>query len=117
MRGVRMNRSPEGVAAAGELPPAVPARRWSDLVGGLLANYGLLVLFVVVFAGFSLATPSTFFSAQNVRTIAASNAVVAILAIAAMLPLLVGQFDLSVGFQLGLAQTLCAGLMLKQGLS
>lgn len=86
-------------------------------MGGLLANYGLIVLFVVVFVGFSLATPSTFFTAQNVRTIAASNAVVAVLAIAAMLPLLVGQFDLSVGFQLGLAQTLCAGLMLKQGLS
>lgn len=112
----------EGIGTAAEpgapapAPVAAPPRRWSDVIGGLFANYGLIVLFVAVIAGFSLATPSTFFTAQNARTIASINAVVAILAIAAMLPLLVGQFDLSVGYQLGLAQTLCAGLMLKQGL-
>jgi ribose transport system permease protein len=39
---------------------------------------------------------------------------VALLALGAMVPLIVGQFDLSVGFQMGLAQTLCAGLIVNQ---
>jgi ribose transport system permease protein len=88
--------------------------RAGDLAGHVLAQYGLIVVFVLLVAFFSLVEPDTFFSKQNAQTIAASKAVVAILAFAAMAPLIVGQFDLSVGFQLGLTQTLCAGLMLNQ---
>lgn len=86
------------------------------LAGQIFAQYGLLVVFAVIVVVFSLAEPTTYFTQQNAQTITASNAVVAVLALGAMIPLVVGQFDLSVGFQLGLAQTLCAGLMLKQGL-
>jgi ribose transport system permease protein len=49
----------------------------------------------------------------NAKTIARTNAVVALLALGAMLPLCVGKFDISVGYQMGLAQALCAGLILK----
>jgi ribose transport system permease protein len=91
-------------------------RRASDLRSHAFAQYGLVFVFAVIVAIFSIAEPDTFFTAQNAKTIAAGKAVVAILALAAMLPLVVGQFDLSVGFQMGLSQTLCAGLILKQGL-
>jgi ribose transport system permease protein len=108
-----------GPTAESPLPGAPPrevGRGLRDLGSRLLANYGLILVFAVVVAAFSIATPETFFTTQNAKTIATGNAVVAILALAAMLPLIVGQFDLSVGFQLGLAQTLCAGFMLKQGM-
>jgi ribose transport system permease protein len=90
------------------------AGRFGDLGAKVLAQYGLLVVFAVLVAVFSFARPETFFTTQNAQTIAAGKAVVALLALGAMIPLVVGQFDLSVGFQLGLTQTICAGLMLKQ---
>lgn len=96
--------------------PAATSRRdrAGDLAGRVMAQYGLIVVFAALIGFFSVVQPNTFFTTQNAQTIAAGKAVVAILALAAMAPLIVGQFDLSVGFQLGLTQTLCAGLMLKQ---
>ncbi len=82
----------------------------------LLGKYSLVAVFVVVCVGFALADPQVFATAGNARTIASTNATVALLALAAMLPLAVGQFDISVGFQFGLAQGLCAGLMVNQHL-
>lgn len=111
-------------ASAGT-PPAAPgptsaarpvAGRLAESAIRGLAQYGLVVVFVILVAIFSLVEPSTFFTTLNAQTIAAGKAVVAVLALAAMVPLITGQFDLSVGFQLGLSQTLCAGFMLKQGL-
>lgn len=48
--------------------------------------------------------------------IASTNAVLALLALAAIAPLVAGQFDLSIGFTLSLAQSLAVGLVLHQGL-
>jgi ribose transport system permease protein len=88
-----------------------------DLATRAIAQYGLIVVFVVIVAFFSIINTDVFFTSENARTIATTNAVVAIVALAAMVPLVTGQFDLSLGFQVGLAQALCAGLMIKQGLS
>lgn len=82
----------------------------------LLAKYSLVVVLIAVAVGFAVSDPQVFATAANARTIASTNATVALLALAAMLPLAVGQFDISVGFQFGLAQGLCAGLFAKQHL-
>lgn len=106
---------PPATAAA---PPAAtdPPRGapLTELGARVLARYGLLVVFAVLVAFFSIARPGTFFTTENAQTIASGQAVVALLALGAMVPLIVGQFDLSVGFQMGFAQTLCAGLIVKQ---
>ncbi|MEA2466852.1 MAG: ribose transport system permease protein [Thermoleophilaceae bacterium] len=81
----------------------------------LFESYSLVVVFVGLIAIFSIAKPDTFFTAENARAIGSTQAVVAILALAAMVPLISGQFDLSVGFQMGLAQALCGGLAIKDG--
>jgi ribose transport system permease protein len=95
-----------------------PAGLTSGERAGDLANrYGLLVLFVGVVVLFSVLKPDTFPTLENAQAIASTQAVVALLALAATLPLVVGQFDVSIGFQLGLSQTLCAGLMIKNGWS
>jgi ribose transport system permease protein len=88
----------------------------SDWITRAFAQYGLVVVFAALVAAFSIAKPDTFFTTANAKTIASGYAVTAVLALAAMIPLVAGQFDLSVGFQMGLAQSLCAGLVIKQGL-
>jgi ribose transport system permease protein len=106
-------------AVAGE-PLAVPAEPRSSRAGSLVTRvfetYALVVVFVVLVAIFAALEPNTFFTTDNARTIGSTQAIVALLALAAMVPLISGQFDLSVGFQMGLAQALCGGLVIKSGL-
>lgn len=117
---IKSHPAPAAVTAAtAATTPTEPPRRpgferLGELGGRMLARYGLLVVFAVLVAFFSIARPSSFFTTQNAQTIASGQAVVAVLALGAMVPLIVGQFDLSIGFQMGLAQTLCAGLIVQQ---
>ena len=106
-----MSAEPHAKVVAGAAPRVSSSERLGDLAN----RYGLLVLFGVVVVLFSALKPDTFPTLENARTIASTQAVIALLALAATLPLIVGQFDVSIGFQLGLSQTLCAGLMIKNG--
>jgi ribose transport system permease protein len=100
------------VPSARRRAPA-PPQRVSDLVN----RYGLLGVFAVIVLLFSLLKPDTFPTTANAQSIASTQAVVALLALAATMPLIVGHFDVSIGFQLGLSQTLCAGLIINNGWS
>lgn len=82
--------------------------------GDLVERYGLVVVLVAIIVFFAVLRPSTYPTVLNAQAILSTQSVTAFLAMAAMLPLIVGQFDVSIGFQLGLAQGLCAGLMLRQ---
>ncbi len=82
-------------------------------LGELTATYGLAVVFVLVMVLFGLLRPSTFFSAININTILVGQSVTAMLALAEMIPLATRQFDLSVGFHLGMAQVLIVGLQVQ----
>jgi ribose transport system permease protein len=95
--------------------PAAPAS-YNDMLARFLVKYSLQLLFLGVVAIFSLALPSSYPTLLNAQTIASTNAVLAVLALAAIPALVTGQFDLSIGFQLALAQSLCAGLIIYQGL-
>lgn len=64
------------------------------------AILGILALTVLVF---SILEPETFFTPDNFLTIFQQQAVLACLALGLLLPLAVGEFDLSVGFILGLS--------------
>lgn len=90
-----VEREPRGVALA----------RW--------ALPGLLVLLVIIF---SIISTDTFATVANFTTIGQQQSVLAILAIAALLPLIIGAFDVSVGGNLGLGAILATGLAAKQGL-
>jgi ribose transport system permease protein len=98
-----------------------PSRRLSasalrHTASRLAGRYSLVLVFAAIVVAFSIAKPDVFPTTQNAQTIASTNAVIALLALAAMLPLVVGKFDISVGYQLGLAQGLCAGLIIKHGM-
>jgi ribose transport system permease protein len=99
--------------SATKRPRAMLARpAW---LGDLTSRYGLVGIFVLEIVFFSILRPSTFPTSADAQAIASTNAVVGLLALGAMVPLVVGQFDVSVGFQLGLSQTLCAGLIINDG--
>lgn len=75
---------------------------------GALERYSLLGLLLLTIVVFSLLEPDLFPTGANFRATMASQAVLAVAALAAMIPLLAGQFDLSVGANLGLAAVVFA---------
>src|ERR1700759_4911874 len=88
----------------------------SGAASNLLANFGLLFVFLLIMLVFGLLRPSSFFSATNLNAILVSQSVTAILALAVMAPLATKQFDLSVGYHLGMAQVFIVGLQVTTGL-
>src|SRR5947207_7180058 len=86
--------------------------RWS----GFGARYALVGVFAAIVVLFSILKSDTYPAADTWQAIASTQAVIALLALSALLPLIVGEFDVSIGFQLGLSQSLCAGLISRQGL-
>src|SRR4051812_50116512 len=96
-------------------PP--PGRRVTSSEGtSWLARYGLVLILILLVVGFSLAKPSSFATWDNYRSILNNEAVVVLLALAAMMPLIIGEFDLSVAGILGVGQALVTGLCALQGL-
>lgn len=74
--------------------PVVEARR-SPWWVGVAERYALFALFVIALVFFS-SQADGFYTSGNFRVVLSSQAPLVIIAIAAMLPLLVGQFDLSI---------------------
>ncbi|WP_170322510.1 ABC transporter permease [Acrocarpospora macrocephala] len=63
---------------------------------------------------FSILAPQTFATFGNATTILSTQSVLALLALSALCTLVVGQFDLSLGAQLGLAQVILPGVLSRQ---
>jgi len=83
----------------------------------LLTRWGLLIVFVAVFGGFSAWIPSKFPTSGNVQDILTSQPPGIFIAYAAMVVLVVGEFDLSIGATLGVSQYLVLKLITHYGLS
>ena len=77
--------------------------------------YFLLGVLVVLFLLFSLLAPSTFPTAFNLQTMGTSKSIVALLALAVMIPIAANEFDLSVGYGVGMFHILTMGLMVFSG--
>lgn len=83
----------------------------------LLSRWGLLIVFCAVFGGFSAWIPKRFPTSGNVQDILTSQPPGIFIAFAAMLVLVVGEFDLSLGATLGLSQYVVLKLITHYGLS
>lgn len=97
-------------------PTGGPARV-GRVVMRILSVHGLLALLVLVFVIFSIAKPATFPTAFNVRSIVSDKGIVVLVALAEMVVVAANQFDLSVGYGIGLGQILVIGLQTREGLS
>ena len=87
-------------------------REWSSYV----SRFGLLIAWAAVVVFFSVLpqTSSVFPTIANFATIFGSQAVIAILALALVVPLIAGDYDLSVAFTLTLSSMLIAVLNVQQ---
>ncbi|MFE0254262.1 ABC transporter permease [Streptomyces sp. NPDC059010] len=83
--------------------------------GHLIGAYGLLALTAVLFLIFSLALPRTFPTLDTVDSILSNQSIPAVLALAAMVPIVTGAFDLSIGYGLGLAHVMVLELIVNDG--
>src|SRR5258708_7761303 len=79
-------------------------------------KYGTIIGLVVMIVILSIAAPDTFLSTSNFVNVLTQNSIIAIVACGLTLPLVVGEFDLSVGYQASFAGVLCVGLMTNQGM-
>jgi ribose transport system permease protein len=80
---------------------AVTQSALSDSLQRVVSNYGVFIFLLLLIALFSLLEPSLFPTWDNFKSIANNQSVPALLAIAVILPLAAGEFDLSVGAVLG----------------
>ena len=82
----------------------------------LLSAYGLLLLGVVLAVVFSVALPDTFPTALTVRSILNNQTTILILALALTVVIASGEFDLSIGYVVGLTHVLTIGFIIKNGM-
>jgi ribose transport system permease protein len=114
-----ISQSTEHVSESSEVmsgkAPEPTASRGRGVRLGMAAaeRFGLLVLLIIMAVIFSIQLPDTFATAANWRAIAVSQAVLAVAAMALMLPLVAGRFDISVGANIGITSIACAAAMSK----
>jgi ribose transport system permease protein len=82
----------------------------------LLPVYGLPILTILLIALFSIILPDTFPTMLNLRSIIADKAIIALLSLAAMIPMASGKIDLTVGYGIVLWHILAISLQSMYGL-
>jgi ribose transport system permease protein len=82
----------------------------------LAPTYGLVILMFALIVLFSILLPTTFPTILNVRSILSDKAIIALLALAAMIPMVAGRIDLTVGYGIVLWHILAISLQTLYGL-
>jgi ribose transport system permease protein len=82
----------------------------------LAPTYGLVILMVALILFFSLLLPNTFPTLLNLRSILSDKAIIALLSLAAMIPMVAGRIDLTVGYGIVLWHILAISLQTVFGL-
>ncbi len=67
-------------------------------IGRFLPVYGLVILMVGLAVLFSVLLPNTFPTLLNLRSVISDKAIIALLSLAAMIPMVTGKIDLTVGY-------------------
>lgn len=88
----------------------------ADKLKRLLPVYGLVILTVLLIVLFSIMLPDTFPTALNLRSIIANKTIIAILSLAAMIPMACGRIDLTIGYGIVLWHILAISLQTMFGL-
>lgn len=83
--------------------------------GEVVNRYGLLMAWVVLILAFSIASPDIFFSRANFANIFGSQAILVVMTIGMIVPLTVGEFDLSMSGLVSTCLMLIGILNVQQG--
>ncbi len=89
------------------------ATRWPQRLLSAIPAYGLVVLTVALALLFSLLLPDTFPTLFNFRAIVSDKSIIALLALAAMIPMITGKIDLTVGYGIVLWHILAISLQTR----
>ncbi|SIR10655.1 monosaccharide ABC transporter membrane protein, CUT2 family [Rhizobium sp. RU33A] len=81
----------------------------------LAPTYGLVILMFGLILLFSILLPNTFPTMLNVRAILSDKAIIALLSLAAMIPMVAGRIDLTVGYGIVLWHILAISLQTLYG--
>jgi ribose transport system permease protein len=81
----------------------------------MIDRYGVIFAWIVVIALFGALRPNTFLTLDNFQTIFGTEASLLILSLALLIPLTVGEFDLSVAGTLGVSYVLMGYLTVNAG--
>jgi len=92
--------------ASSRLPVHNAARAWR-----FVGRYGTLVVLGIMAVGFSLASPNAFPTMSNFTNVVSQMSLTAIVAGGLTMPLVAGEFDLSIGYMASLSGVLVVGLI------
>ncbi|MHB1469775.1 MAG: ABC transporter permease [Solirubrobacteraceae bacterium] len=93
-------------------PAASPrGRRPSFSAGPFFQAYGLLVVFIALILFFALERSSTFPTLANLRTILTGAAPLGVMAFGLTVPMIMGDFDLSIGYNVQVLGAVAVSLM------
>lgn len=94
-----------------------PRGRFGNTALLIVSKYGTLIAMAIMIAIFAFAVPNgAFFTPNNLLSIVNQSALTAIIACGLTMVLVVGEFDLSVGYAASLAGVLVTGIIANQGL-
>jgi ribose transport system permease protein len=106
------------IADEADVPLAeVSRRRGVGMLTTFVRRQSILILVVVLFCVFSVLAPATFPTVDNLRGLALGQSVSALLALAVLMVVVSGEFDLSAGYVLGFSAVLSAKLAGELGWS
>ncbi len=108
MQSIQSNALEPTRSELARLRPAERVRR-------LLPVYGLPLLTIALIVFFSILLPDTFPTALNARSIMSDKAVIALLSLSAMLPMIAGRIDLTVGYGIVLWHVVAITLQVNYG--
>jgi ribose transport system permease protein len=96
-------------------PPTPPPGKARSMALHILATHGLLVFGVLLVVVFAILLPGTFAGLQTLRAILGNNTTVALLAMAEMLVIACGNYDLSIAYSIGLMHIIAMSLIVWAG--
>ncbi|NTF45771.1 ABC transporter permease [Rhizobium rhizogenes] len=92
------------------------AMSFGQKIQRLLPVYGLVILTALLILLFSIMLPQTFPTMLNLRSIVSDKTIIAILSLAAMIPMAAGRIDLTIGYGIVLWHVLAISLQTMFGL-
>lgn len=98
----------EALSSDARLSPG--RRRGDSLISALLGRYALLAILVLLTVLFCALQPDTFATSNNAILILSSQSVFLVLSVGLLFPLVGGEFDLSIGYNLGFTAMVLAVL-------
>jgi ribose transport system permease protein len=103
-------------AAAPEITAPAGSGRQRRLLLLILSRYGTLIGLLLMIVAFTIKAPTTFMTGSNFLNILNQSSLTAIIAAGLTMTLVVGEFDLSIGYAASFAGLLVVGFIARDGI-